>query len=345
MILCTGGILLALALMWTGWTIGTVAVPAWQARAALERFRGHPSEAGPEIERLGGPEAAARKVVVYLRLPKSRVPLKHRNKALDFLLACGKPAMPGMILLLKDPDEGIRIGAVELMTDELGEHMDESCVEPLIAALWDRCYDVRYRAAYGLGRLGDRRAVEPLIAALPDPELCRYAAEGLGRLAGRGAVEPLLATLGAGEDRAICEALADIARRDAAATEPLVAALEGPVAERRSAAAVALGKAGDRRAEPRLLAMFRENDPAWSGSAAEALGALRSKAAVEPLIAALKDRGRGLHTAVWALGRIGDPRALEPLRALLGDEGTDRTVCQAIDAILATQDSTSGGGK
>jgi hypothetical protein len=114
MILGTVGILLAAALVW----FVAVAVPVWQARSVLAHFSG---DSAPGIERLGGREAAARKVIRYLSLPKNWIPPEHRRKAPDFLLACGKPAIPGMILLLKDEDKGVRLGAAELLTDELGQ--------------------------------------------------------------------------------------------------------------------------------------------------------------------------------------------------------------------------------
>jgi len=59
-------------------------------------------------------------------------------------------------------------------------------------------------------------------------------------------------------------------------------------------------------------------------NAALALGKI-GKPAVEPLIAALKDKdSRVRYSAAWALGKIGDKRAVEPLIAALKDK--DSTV-------------------
>jgi hypothetical protein len=56
--------------------------------------------------------------------------------------------------------------------------------------------------------------------------------------------------------------------------------------------------------------------------AAEALGCMRDTRAVEPLIAALKDKNENVRwKAVKALGEIGDDRAIEPLEALLDLKG------------------------
>jgi len=55
-------------------------------------------------------------------------------------------------------------------------------------------------------------------------------------------------------------------------------------------------------------------------AAAEALGEIGDARAVEPLIAALKDKDREMReTAAKALGEIGDARAVEPLIAALKD--------------------------
>jgi HEAT repeat protein len=43
-------------------------------------------------------------------------------------------------------------------------------VEGLIEALKDEDSNVRWRVAYALGEIGDRRAVEPLIEALKDKD-------------------------------------------------------------------------------------------------------------------------------------------------------------------------------
>lgn len=54
--------------------------------------------------------------------------------------------------------------------------------------------------------------------------------------------------------------------------------------------------------------------------AAEALGEIRDPRAVDPLIAALRDRNSEVRAeAAEALGKIGDRKAVEPLTALLQD--------------------------
>jgi HEAT repeat protein len=56
----------------------------------------------------------------------------------------------------------------EAAANGLGRIGDAHAVEPLIAALKDRDYDVREAVAWALGQIGDTRAVEPLLATLKD---------------------------------------------------------------------------------------------------------------------------------------------------------------------------------
>jgi hypothetical protein len=81
----------------------------------------------------------------------------------------------------------------------LGDLGDAAAVEPLLGALQDPDWHLRWVAAQGLGRLKDGRAAEPLAAALKDRHwyVRRAAAEALGALADRPA---LLALIGALED-------------------------------------------------------------------------------------------------------------------------------------------------
>ncbi len=102
-------------------------------------------------------------------------------------------------------------------------------VEPLLVALRNEDMAVRYRAAYALGDIGDRRAVEPLIAALKDAygDVRRAAATALGKIGDLRAVEPLLAMFNNDREdqyirRACAEALGKIS--DLRAVEPLVRA-------------------------------------------------------------------------------------------------------------------------
>jgi hypothetical protein len=171
LILWSAAIVLALAL---AWFVGAVVIPAYQVHstirnihAILYRPTSEPLNVAPLVKVLGGPERAAWKLSIYLRLPKKLIcrsrppPDDERAIAIELLAACGKPGVGPLIRELKHP-------------------------EP----------DMRKLAASALGRIGPeaREAVPVLIQALsdtaagessayqaPDP-VCCVAAEALGKI-------------------------------------------------------------------------------------------------------------------------------------------------------------------
>ena len=62
------------------------------------------------------------------------------------------------IRMLSDDNEGKRWKAAEI----LGRLKNPLAVDPLIDSLWDEDSRVRLKAAWALGRIGDRRATAPL---------------------------------------------------------------------------------------------------------------------------------------------------------------------------------------
>lgn len=76
-----------------------------------------------------------------------------------------------------------------------------------------------------------------------------------------------------------------------------------------------------RRAVGSLVDALRDEDPRVRGGAAEVLGRIKSKNALDPLIIALSDEdGRVRISAARALGEIKDPRAVPALNAALSDD-------------------------
>jgi HEAT repeat protein len=72
-----------------------------------------------------------------------------------------------------------------------------------------------------------------------------------------------------------------------------------------------------------LVALLRDEYSFVREAAAHALGQLGDARAVEPLVAALRERDRGWpirQAAAHALGQLGDARAVEPLVAALWEE-------------------------
>lgn len=91
----------------------------------------------------------------------------------------------------------------------------------------------------------------------------------------------------------------------------------------RSAAAKALGEISDERAVEPLIAALKDKKAVVRQNAAMALGKIEDSRAVEPLAAALQDENFTVSTvAATALGEIGDERAVEPLTAALDDESS-----------------------
>lgn len=89
----------------------------------------------------------------------------------------------------------------------------------------------------------------------------------------------------------------------------------------RASAAEALGDLGDKRAVEPLIALLKNGDRYERSSAAKALAKLGDKRAVEPLIGCLMDHQYGvLHAAGEALAKLGDKRAVEPLIVCLKDQ-------------------------
>ena len=76
-------------------------------------------------------------------------------------------------------------------------------------------------------------------------------------------------------------------------------------------------------------------------SATWTLGKIGDRRAVEPLIAAMKDRDKGVKKgAAVALGDIGDGRAVEPLIQALKDEdeSIQRAVRESLERTISKKD-------
>jgi len=127
----------------------------------------------------------------------------------------------------------------------LGNIRDLRVVEPLIQALKDEHWDVRRRAAWVLGNMGEP-AVGPLIQALKDEhwDVRRKVAWALGNI------------------------------RDARAIEPLIQALRDEYSDVREEAAWALGNIRDARAIGPLIQALRDEYPDVRRQAARSLAVL-----------------------------------------------------------------------
>lgn len=84
----------------------------------------------------------------------------------DRLAGMGDVAVGSLIEALESGDEEMRVKAAWA----LGEIGDARAVDPLLSSLQDRSASVREKAIWALGKIADERAVDALIAALDDTD-------------------------------------------------------------------------------------------------------------------------------------------------------------------------------
>jgi len=147
-----------------------------------------------------------------------------------------------------------------------------------------------YSAVLELGRLGNDKAADLLIEALSRRDgVTRSAARELGKMRDERAIAPLLALLG---DREVNQAAAEaLLGFGASAVEPLAEVLKSGNGDARQMAAFALGELRDKRAvEPLVLIMQTDDVYAVRTAAATALGQLKDARAVWVLVATLQMR-------------------------------------------------------
>jgi len=202
MALWTAAILAALGL---AWFTGAVALPLYQVHAAARRCAQHEGGKGEgieisfsAIEELGGETQAAARLRVYLRLP--RWVAKHKDGAMVMLGSCGRPAVPALIEVLRDPDRSLHSSAANSL-GLMGIEAPEA-VPALVEALTEPHDNARAGAAWALGEIRTEpdKAVPALARALGDKywPVCSNAASALGKYgqAARGAIPALTTALG-----------------------------------------------------------------------------------------------------------------------------------------------------
>ena len=201
-------------------------------------------------------------------------------------------AIPKLVQLLEGPDPGIHRRVLICLNEKI---TDARLFDSVVRIFRGKDLELRIRAAWNLGDANDPRAVELLVAALRDkePRVRETAAIQLGRQKDTRAVSPLL------------NVLADKLKDKGIRTE----------------AARALGEIGDPRASKALLDALEDTEPdSPRHIAALALGHLRDRGAVAPLLKVLTDKLEDeclRINAVIALGEIGDPRASKALLEVL----------------------------
>ncbi len=237
----------------------------------------------------------------------------YRKWAFEKLVKIGRPALPQLVEALKDKKLGVREKAAEL----LGKIGDEREIPAFIEALKDgeRFSEVGPTACHALAKIGEP-AVPHLIGALNDKDV-RYRAVGiLGDIAEKRAVDIL---------RNFAEKEVDCS----AAIPVLIDFLKHGNSNLRWTTALALGKIGDVRAVPALIAALEDEDLGVRRRAVEALGKIIDKcgkvdSVVSALCGAMKDNDEVVRRyASEELNKIGDGRAVSALVDALNVEADD----------------------
>jgi HEAT repeat protein len=208
----------------------------------------------------------------------------------------------------------------------------------LISALKVKNWEVQQKASEALGKIGDKRAIDPLIEALEDKNVQREAVEALGKLRASRAVEPLIAMLKVQRindfDNDIVVALTDIGQP---AVDHLIAGLKDINRSVRSGVAKALGEIKDKRAiDPLIEVAIYDNDFWVRETAAKALDKLEDDGIVGYFITLLTNEDSKVRKmAAEALREIKDSRAIDPLIVGLQDRenGVRKASAEALGKI------------
>lgn len=219
----------------------------------------------------------------------------------------GEPTVESLIQDLDDMNANVRTAAEEGLV-EIGE----PAVEPLIEVMSDESETTlaRIGAAGTLGRIGNERAVEPLIQLLNEHqywELQNASAVALGNLGDARAVEPLISVL---QDGYANEQTIEYG------ADRTTTMISGGRVQVMCSAAEALGKIGDERAAEPLIVVL-QNEYAYRQAQTLEFGDGGKISMISG------DRIQLVCNAAEALGIIGDKRAIEPLKQLQNDGNED----------------------
>ncbi|RKZ22316.1 hypothetical protein DRQ23_05365 [bacterium] len=244
---------------------------------------------------------------------------------------------------IKDEDWDV----IDATLEALGKIGDEEAVDPLIEILgfweWDTSGDppdveefkwrVSSGAAKALGKIGSKKAVRPLIKALKAEELDLVieAAQALGKIGDKRAIKPLVQLLKSAKPIDLLflrKVLAKSLYRLEWEPEHIEEKAQFFLWTKKFNELVRMGKS----AVKTLVESLEDLDSDIRQSAVKALGMIRSKKAVIPLIKLLREDEDVRVEVAKALGEIGDKRAIEPLREFLKDK--DPMVRKAVKEAL-----------
>jgi len=213
---------------------------------------------------------------------------------------------PLIKILKEEKNEIVR----NLAAIALGKIGNKRAVEPLIQTMNNDVYWIRAPAATALGDIGDKQAVDALLLSLKNDNNSMVRTEAtlaLGKIGDKRAVDAILLSLKNDDSYKVREAAATALGNigDTRAVDPLINTLRTDTLWCGPAAATALGEIGDPKAINPLIEKLDKID-----KSADALAKFGTPA-VDPLIASLD--GDGKLGAARALGLIKDKKAVKPL--------------------------------
>ena len=228
----------------------------------------------------------------------------------------------------------------------------EPAVDPLLHALKDKSWHLRYKAVFTLGRMHPPRALAPVLTMLNDPDsrVSEVAIDAVWRFHDRKAVPALFAVLK--REKCCLSVIMALTRLgDARAVLPMLLHYETckqydaylrltasclsqfgtsgyatlarctihPSPNVRRLAALGLGQFGDPHAVPLLIPLLSDGNDDVSNAAIEALSGIGAPAI--PALLGVAQRKKVLYRcrAAEVLGRISDPRARAALLKLRKD--------------------------
>lgn len=223
-----------------------------------------------------------------------------------------------LILALRDADRAVRTAVVASLTS-----LGPPAVPALGLCLSDQDLTVQEAAAGVLATIADARVVAQLFAAVRSPDwvVRMHTATALGRIADPQGVAVLLPLL-QDKVKAVREAATGaLSQIGPAAVPSLLDAIRHDEWLVRLHAVEALGKLKAREAvDPLLSVLFNDSDEAVREDAVRALGEIGDARAVDFLLTAMKTPGLRV-LAIEALGKIGDRRAVPALTAVVTGQG------------------------
>jgi len=211
-----------------------------------------------------GPRAKGA-ILALIENLKENAPLPQQRRSLadeaaKALGKIGEPALEPLIKALKDKDWRVRCGAASA----LGEMGHRAAIQPLTETLLgDEEGEVRWKAARALSRMKWLlEDTEPLIEAIRDEDWrVRYeVVKIIGELEEEKAIGPLIEALKDASRDVRGEAAQALMKMGSKAVEPLIEALEEGDREVRVWIVCILGKLGDKRAIKPLMERLKDED-------------------------------------------------------------------------------------